>query len=313
MVSIIIPSYNHEKYIRQCIDSVINQTYKEWELIIIDDGSKDSSNEIIASYTDPRIHYYQQENAGAHNTINRGLEMAKGEYLSILNSDDLYHPQRLEKALHHFSLHPDIELISTWLEIIDAEGKKLGMKQAWHNMEPWKIRNKQQTFASSDDYAMNALMSNFVSTTSNMIFKRSVYEKTGGMRNLRFAHDWDFLLRVCAAHRCYDLKEPLVSYRVHTTNTISSNRKWMLFEVCWVIAANIDKFSDKLLPRLEQGQFISSTIAILESFNFQGNDKIFWLLYWQISTMRQKGIDNPEELYLNDVKLRESIIHYIKE
>lgn len=313
MISIVIPSYNHEKYIQRCIESVLMQTYKDWELIIIDDGSKDSSNDIIASYLDKRIRHIMQENAGAHNAINRGLSLAEGEYLTILNSDDEYHPNRLEKFLQAFSQNSSIDFISTWIDIVDSDSKKIGTKKAWENMEPWEIKDKDLTFAGTDDYALNALMSNFVSTTSNMIFKREVYEQVGGMRNLRFAHDWDFLLRVCSEFNCYNLKEALLSYRVHNSNTISSNRRWMLFEICWIIAANLDRFSTKLVPNLESENLIESTVKILESFNFQNNDRVFWILYWEMSAMKKRGVINPEEIYLNNENIRNKIIEYIKE
>lgn len=313
MISVIIPSYNHEKYIKKCIDSVLSQTYKDFELIIIDDGSKDTSNEIIKSYNDKRIKHYMQENVGAHNTINRGLKLSIGEYITILNSDDEYYPERFQKCMNIFNENPNVSLISTWIDVVDAESKVLGTKMAWENMEPWSIENRNLSFAASDDYTLNALMSNFVSTTSNMIFKRNVYENIGGMRNLRFAHDWDFLLRVCESYNCYNLKEPLLKYRIHNTNTISTNRNWMLFEVCWILAANIDRFSNKLIDIKNPDKFIDSTKKILESFNFQGNDKVFWLLYWQINNMMRLGINNPEDLYLNDEKLRNEIISYIVE
>jgi len=313
LISIVIPSYNHEKYIQRCIESVLMQTYKDWELIIIDDGSKDSSNDIIASYLDKRIRHIMQENAGAHNAINRGLSLAEGEYLTILNSDDEYHPNRLEKFLQAFSQNSSIDFISTWIDIVDSDSKKIGTKKAWENMEPWEIKDKDLTFAGTDDYALNALMSNFVSTTSNMIFKREVYEQVGGMRNLRFAHDWDFLLRVCSEFNCYNLKEALLSYRVHNSNTISSNRRWMLFEICWIIAANLDRFSTKLVPNLESENLIESTVKILESFNFQNNDRVFWILYWEMSAMKKRGVINPEEIYLNNENIRNKIIEYIKE
>lgn len=313
LVSIVIPSYNHEKYIQRCIDSVLMQSYENWELIIIDDGSKDSSNELIDAYTDKRIKHIKQLNAGAHNAINRGLALAQGKYLTILNSDDEFHYARLEKCIQVFEANSAIDFISTWIDIIDMNSNRQGTKKAWKNMEPWDIKNKQKTFAATDDYALNALMSNFVATTSNMIFRRAVYEKIGGMRNLRFAHDWDFLLRVCADFNCYNLENALVRYRIHTTNTISSNRKWMLFEICWVIAANIDKFSKKLIPTLQPEKFVESTVKILESFNLQNNDKVFWLLYWQINNLKMAGIINPEELYLDETALRAKIIDYVKE
>jgi glycosyltransferase involved in cell wall biosynthesis len=313
LCSIVIPSYNHENYIRRCIDSVLKQSYKNFELIIIDDGSRDSSPEIISSYTDPRIIFVKQENQGAHHAINRGLSMAKGDYLTILNSDDEYHPQRLEKCIAAFSKHPDTDLISTWIDVVDVDSKKLGTKEAWKNMEPWAIANKALTFAGTDDYALNALMTNFVSTTSNMIFRRKVYEKLGGMRNLRFAHDWDFLLRVCAKFNCLNLEESLLSYRIHNSNTISSNRKWMLFEVCWVVAAHIDSLNARILKTFSEEDITNAAVQLMESINFQGNDKVFWLLYWQINNLRKAGIVNPEEIYLSNKTQRDKIIHYIQE
>lgn len=313
MISIIIPSYNHAKYIKKCIDSVLNQTYKNWELIIIDDGSKDSSVEIIESYRDKRITLIQQSNAGAHSAINRGLALTKGEYLTILNSDDEYHANRLRECMRVFQEQPEVDFISTWINIVDDASQILGVKEAWKNMHPWEIKNQNLTFLDSDDYALNALMANFVSTTSNMIFKREVYAQLGGMRNLRFAHDWDFLLRVCSKFNCYNLEKPLMNYRVHGSNTISTNRKWMLFEVCWVIAANIDKFSQKLFPSFSMECLNKNSANLLESFNFQGNDHIFWLVYFQIATMKKNGLQNPEEIYLENTNLRNQIIDYIKE
>jgi len=313
MISVIIPSYNHEKYIQRCIDSVIFQTYEDWELIIIDDGSKDASNEIIASYDDKRITHIKQDNAGAHNAINRGLALGQGEYLTILNSDDEFHKDRFQECINIFTEQHDIDFISTWINIIDEKNKIKGIKEGWKNMHPWEVKNKNLTFLHSNDYALNALMANFVATTSNMIFKREVYEQIGGMRNLRFTHDWDFLLRVCSKFNCYNLEKTLMNYRVHGTNTISSNRKWMLFEVCWILAANIDKFSSQLLPSFSHVSLVNNSVNLLESFNFQGNDHVFWLLYFQIVTMKNQGLINPEEIYLEDVSLRDEIIKYIKE
>lgn len=313
LISVVIPSYNHAHYLRRCIDSVIAQTYRDWELIIIDDGSKDDSNAVIASYVDPRIIHLAQENQGAHNTINRGLALARGETLAILNSDDEFHPLRLQRCAEALQRDPDAMLVSTWIDIVDPDSKVLGTKMAWHNMEPWPVANKHLSMAATDDYALNALMSNFVSTTSNMVFRRGLYEAIGGMRNLRFAHDWDFLLRACAAHKCINLAEPLLSYRVHGTNTISSNRKAMLFEICWMFAANIDRFAGRLLPDLAAETLAANHLRLLESINLQGNDHIFWLLYWHIANLRQQGISNPEELYLQDAALRAAIIDYIKE
>jgi glycosyltransferase involved in cell wall biosynthesis len=313
LISVIIPSYNHSHYIRRSIESVISQSYQDWELIIIDDGSKDDSNQIISSYKDDRIVHLTQENQGAHNTINRGLCLAKGDFLAVLNSDDEFHPTRLERCLDVLHSDQEIMLVSTWIDIVDHDSRVISTKHAWRDMEPWPVANKHLSMAATDDYALNALMSNFVSTTSNMVFRRELYEAIGGMRNLRFAHDWDFLLRACAEHKCLNLDESLLSYRIHGTNTISSNRKAMLFEICWIFAANMDRFAERLLPDLSAGTIARNHLRLLESINFQGNDHIFWLLYWHIANLRRQGISNPEEIYLQDAELRASIIHYVKD
>lgn len=313
MISVIIPSYNHEKYIAIAIDSVLGQSYSDLELIIIDDGSSDSSAEIINSYADTRVISVFQENEGAHAALNRGLKMATGDYLTILNSDDSYHQDRLKECIAVFENHTTVDFISSWINVVDQVGKTLGIKEAWLNMEPWAIENKDKTFISSGDYRLNALMSNFVSTTSNMIFKREVYEKVGGMRNLRFTHDWDFLLRVCESCHPYNLPKQLVNYRIHGENTIATHRNWMLFEICWIAAAHIEKFSHLLLPKVSIDGLVECSEKLMESFNFQGNEDVVRMMSWQIGMLKQKGIINPEEIYLDNEKLRNKVIEYIKD
>jgi len=88
-ISIIIPAYNHEEYITEAINSVLNQSVKDYEIIIINDGSTDSTEQRILSIHDKRIQYISQKNSGAHSAINRGINLAQGEYISILNSDDI--------------------------------------------------------------------------------------------------------------------------------------------------------------------------------------------------------------------------------
>jgi len=103
-ISVIIPAYNHEKYITEAISSVLNQSYHDLEIIIINDGSTDSTEQRILSIHDQRIQYVSQKNSGAHSAINRGISLAQGEYITILNSDDLYLPQRLETCLNFFPM-----------------------------------------------------------------------------------------------------------------------------------------------------------------------------------------------------------------
>jgi glycosyltransferase involved in cell wall biosynthesis len=94
LISIIIPSHNHRRYVVDAVMSVLSQSYREIELLVIDDGSSDGSPDLIAAIKDSRLVLVRQQNKGAHAAINRGLEMARGDFIAILNSDDLYHPRR---------------------------------------------------------------------------------------------------------------------------------------------------------------------------------------------------------------------------
>ena len=99
LISVVIPAYNHEKFIGAAIDSVLGQTVADFELIVIDDGSTDGTAAVVQKYDDPRLSFYHQENQDAFNTINRGLGMARGRYISILNSDDVYTTDRFARIL----------------------------------------------------------------------------------------------------------------------------------------------------------------------------------------------------------------------
>jgi Predicted glycosyltransferases len=310
LVSVIIPSYNHEKFIKECIDSVLEQTYRNLELIIIDDGSKDGTADILKSYKDNRMKVVFQENAGAHNAINKGLGLAQGVYLTILNSDDVYMKDRLEEIMAYMQENPEVSFISTYIQVIDANSKKLGVKKAWNNMEPWVIEHKDKSFAATNDPTKNLIMANYISTTSNMVFTKKLYDDVGGMRNLRFAHDWDFALRAAEYGKCAVIEKPLMKYRIHSTNTISTNRKHMLFEICWMYAVNIHRFEGK---KIFEGDFIKGFEELAESMNFQGNDRLVWLLTSFLNSAKKRNISEPELLLLNDNKLRESLFKYIVE
>lgn len=311
LVSIIIPSYNHELYIGKAIQSVVNQTYSNWELIIVDDGSTDNSIKRIKNFKDARICLIEQENRGAHNAINRGLEQAKGYYLAILNSDDIYEKDRIAFMVKEMKRKPEIGFICSYIQVIDSNGKELGIKKGWRNMEPWTVPHKELSFASTDDFKRNLLMSNFTSTTSNFFFTRKLFEKVGGMRNLRFAHDWDFALRAAEATECAIIEKPLLKYRVHESNTISSNRKWMLFEIAWIWAANLERFYGSLLFANEGDK--RDIIPLAESLNLQGNDKILWIIKFFIDAQRKAGVENPEEILLEDEGLRNMLLEYVEE
>lgn len=303
-VSVVIPSYNHEKYIEAAVQSVLQQSEQDIELIVVDDGSSDASLVYLRSVKDSRFILVEQKNAGAHNAINRGLSIARGDYLAILNSDDVFHPDRLKRCVEFLERNRG-DLVSTWIDVVKEDGAVVGVKKAWLNMLPWSVPDQPNSFAATDDFALNLIISNFVSTTSNMLFTRALYERVGGMRNLRFAHDWDFLFRAVKEHKCLVLPEPLMSYRIHGTNTISSNRAWMLFEICWVLAVGLEMlWGKKILKADDAAHWQADVRGVANSVNLQGNDKVFWMIRNFIDALRSQGVDAPELILLDDEQLR---------
>ena len=310
LVSVVMPSYNHAKYCVAAAESVLGQSHEMIELIVVDDGSRDNSVELLQAIDDPRLHLVEQENRGAHAAINHGLEMASGDYLAIINSDDTFDPRRIATCLAAMDAD-ESDLVCSWIRVVDGAGHETGVKQGWRNMRPtWAQAAGREGYWSGEDFTLNLISTNFVSTTSNMLFRRSLFERIGGMRNLRFAHDWDFMLRAAAAFRCSEVAEPLMDYRVHGANTITSNRRWMLFEVVWVLAANLHRFHGAPLFSADTSGALAEEVRLFaNSVNVQGLDKLFWVLLSYLSSRRALGA--PETELLDDAGLRQAFIDLI--
>ncbi len=238
-VSVVIPSYNHAQFIGEAVESVLGQTESDLELIVVDDGSTDETLSILGRFSDPRLHVIPREHQGAHAALNYGLRVAKGHFLAILNSDDAYHPHRLAKLLSVLESEEDIGLIGSFIEVIDEKGQCVGIKHAYRDLEPWELPNANRGFRATDDARGVLLTENFYATTSNFVFRRSLYERIGEFRPLRYTHDWDFLLRSAQVSRLEMFPEPLLRYRVHSRNTIRENFVEMVFEICWCLAVHL--------------------------------------------------------------------------
>lgn len=218
-VSVIIPAYNHERFIGAAIDSVLHQTYQDFELIVINDGSTDRTGEIIQSYKDERIIYRYQENQDAYNTINRGLSMVSGDYVAILNSDDVYSPTRLERLVAEQQA-TDAQCLFTDVVPISDEGEEFTDPAFGWNV--WHQKNRAFHRECGDLY-VGFLKGNFMVTTSNLFLTASAAEKVGKFCSLRYLHDYDYIFRVMLAYPGkvrYLAEEKLLYYRIHSGNTL---------------------------------------------------------------------------------------------
>lgn len=129
LVSVIIPVYQAEKYVAATVQSVLAQTYKNFELLIIDDGSLDQSIEICQQFTDPRIKIIRQQNRGVSAARNAGIRHAQGEYIALLDADDLWLPQKLEKHVEHLENSPEVGVSFSRSAFIDEVDKPIGIFQ----------------------------------------------------------------------------------------------------------------------------------------------------------------------------------------
>jgi glycosyltransferase involved in cell wall biosynthesis len=244
-ISVIIPAYNHEKYIIDAINSVLNQSYHDFEIIIINDGSTDSTEHQILSVRDQRIQYVSQKNSGAHSAINKGISLSQGEYISILNSDDIYLPKRLEMCLTFLENNTNYSAVISTVEGIDSRGTPVKKKvtpqiKAWLD---WYI--SALPFFNEDKFYPNAFAKNIMITTSNLFVRRKCFQECGNFKGLRYAHDWDMLLRLSRRYQIHLIKENLLKYRIHSENTVHErdNNLKVQFEVNWLIVENLKELN----------------------------------------------------------------------
>lgn len=203
-VSVIITTYNREKFLRETITSVLSQSYNDFELIIIDDGSTDKTKDIVDSFTDERISYYYQQNKGQNIARNLGMSISQGEYIAHVDSDDLWINTKLEKQVKILNEKKDIGLVYCGTKLIDCNSefvKKL------------KIHNH-------NGYVLDKLlMSNFLYNGSNTLFRKTCLTKVVNFdESVNRMTDWQFYLKFSIYYKFYSIPEYLVLYRVHDTN-----------------------------------------------------------------------------------------------
>jgi len=209
-VSIIIPAYNHEKYVGEAIQSVLTQTFEDFELIIINDGSTDNTEAEILKFKDDRIQYYFQPNRGLSATLNRGVGLARGEFFNFLPSDDMFLPEKLAVQLKAFEESADIGVVFSYHLVVDGEGKEVKDDPIvdWFTV-PFKTR--EEIFPALFER-------NFLSVPTALI-KMECFKKVGLFdESLKIAQDYDLWMRIL---RYYDLrliKRILLKLRWHGAN-----------------------------------------------------------------------------------------------
>ncbi|KJU84028.1 phosphotransferase [Candidatus Magnetobacterium bavaricum] len=219
LVSVVMPAYNHELFIEEAVESVLRQTYTELELIIINDGSSDNTQWRVLQYDDPRIRYEYQQNTGSHSAINRGIGIAGGQYISIINSDDVYLCDRL-RSLVEASTQDNLDFIITDIGLIDKDSEPITDPNHWWNQWYGALKSHYRAAASP---LMALLAGNYTISTSNFFFRRSLVDDIGLFRARKYTLDYDFAYRAIRHNEqgfAYFIDSQLMLYRLHGDNAI---------------------------------------------------------------------------------------------
>ncbi len=202
-VSVLIPVYNGASYLRKAIDSILHQTYKNFELLITDDGSTDQSPIILQAYTklDQRIQVISRENRGLTPTLNEMIWRSRGEFIAILEQDDIALPERLAQQVEFLRVHPDVVCISGAQELIDEAGRFLTCLQLPEN---------------DQDIQSLALAGHGSMAHPGVMIRRTALVTIGGYdETMTLAHDLDLWLRLGEIGKLANLRNPVMQYRLH--------------------------------------------------------------------------------------------------
>ena len=205
LVSVVIPNYNYERYLCETIDSVLAQTYPDVEIIVVDDGSKDASKEILAGYGD-KVRTIFQENQGVSATRNNGVKESSGEFIAFLDADDAWLPTKLEKQVGRFREDRSLGLVHVGVDEVDADGNSLvqRLEGVEGNVSATLLTSKREGVLGGG---------------SGLMVPRSVFDEVGGFDlRLSTSADWDLFYRISEGYAVGFVPEILIRYRVHSSN-----------------------------------------------------------------------------------------------
>jgi GT2 family glycosyltransferase len=207
-LTVLLPVYNGETYLGKAIDSVLSQSYRDFEFLILDDGSQDRTPAILADYArrDGRVRVLRHENRGVGYTLNRGLHEARGALIALIGADDIALPSRLARQIEFLESHPDHVLVGGYLRIIDSDDRTIGMRR--YPTADRELRNRM-------------LLYNPIGDPTVMYRRHHAVAAGGYTSRFKTCEDYDLLLRLATRGKIANLAEPLTGYRFHAASTKS--------------------------------------------------------------------------------------------
>lgn len=211
-ISVVIPAYNASQYIAMAIDSVLDQTHRVDEIIVVDDGSTDKTQEVVARYEDKGVRYVRQPNQGSACARNTGIALASGKYIAFLDADDFWLPNKINQQVKTFEEKTDLALVSGDQIFWDQDRSFEKVRE--FSRRQWDTDSKKQI-----------IFENIVGNPSMVMVKRSVLQQAGLFDpQIRFGDDWDMWIRVSEIGKIGFVQEPVAVYRWHK-NSISQNQQ----------------------------------------------------------------------------------------
>lgn len=279
-VSVIMAAYNAEAHIKASIESILNQTFKDFELIIIDDCSTDNTYQIITSYQDKRIRLYRNEvNVGLTVNLNKGIDLSNGKYIARMDSDDISLPSRFQLQYRFMEEHPDVGVCGTWLEVFGDYSAIV------------KYKTTHREIALQFLYECHIVH-------PTVIMRKEVMIKNNILYNPQFvtAQDYDLFIRMSRVTKLANIPEALVHYRVHSESISTKKRELQLQNRNKIIANQFLQMGVTVTDK-ELDRFILFCNSKFD-FDFESICRIEELLLRMIKA-------NEKSRYLDDASLKE--------
>jgi glycosyltransferase involved in cell wall biosynthesis len=281
-VSVVIPTYNYAHFLGETIRSVLDQTFTEFELIIVDDGSTDNTREVVAGFKDPRIIYIYQENRGVSAAQNNGINASTGGYIAILGSDDLWLPRNLELKVKVLDSRPEVALVCSDAYYFDNETGAT-LHRLWEGTPSHPGVDPRR--ASQRPLRELLAPGCFIMPQATLL-RRRVFDEVGGFdESLRAGEDWDLFVRITRRFPVETIDIPLVRIRRHNCSLSGNYEKLYQLDVT-VTSKAIRNYS---LPKAEL-KLAKRRLAIAH-FRY-AHDRI---INGKISLGRKKLLDSIKE------------------
>lgn len=291
LVSVLIPAYNHERYVADTLDSVKNQSYRNMEVIVLNDGSSDGTAEIIRGFVEAnpaqfkRLLFVDKKNEGITRTLNQGLQLAEGEFIFIIASDDqLADPGAIEKLVRIITASDSIGMACGDAHFISPSGELIEKVRNSHSTGSFVRFNFPQSFGLDVDTDFGSykslLLGNYI--PGGVLIRKSVYDRIGTYDPGKILEDYGFWLSLSKQYRIVLHPEVLLNYRVHETNTVSVNQKKIQLEVADLILAERAFARNNGYAKYWRAGAVTAGLHILATFNRNGISRMLKLLLMSI-------------------------------